>query len=235
MPVADGTGEIVEIGEDVTQFQAGDRVSGAYFPGWINGDVAPEKVAASPGAGALDGVRADYFTLPEAATVAIPEHLTDAEAATLGCAGVTAWNALFASHQLTPGETVLRGTGEVSLFALQFAKLAGARVIITSSSDAKLERARQLGADDMINYQTTGDWPGEVLALTGGRGVDVAVDTVGGSELDRVVRSVRLGITGGAAARPEKSRTSAAGMPDFGGKVPAGSIAVAPFREKVDS
>jgi NADPH:quinone reductase-like Zn-dependent oxidoreductase len=196
IPVADGVGEVVETGEGVTRFRVGDRVTGNYFPDWIEGGIAPEKVARSWGSGTLDGVLADYFTLNEAAAVAVPAHLTDAEAATLSCAGVTAWNALFVSHTLTPGETVLLlGTGGVSLFALQFAKLAGARVILTSSDDAKLARARQLGADDTINYKTKPAWAKEVLALTGGKGVDLVVDTVAGAGLNQAVESARIGGT----------------------------------------
>jgi NADPH:quinone reductase-like Zn-dependent oxidoreductase len=196
IPVVDGVGEIVETGEGVTRFRVGDRVTSAYFPGWIEGEIAPEKVARSGGAGALDGVLADYFVLTEAATVAVPAHLTDEEAAALGCAGVSAWNALFVSHALTPGQTVLLlGTGGVSLFALQFAKLAGARVIITSSDDAKLERAQKLGADATINYKAKPAWAKEVLALTGGEGVDVVVDTVAGAGLNQAVESTRVGGT----------------------------------------
>lgn len=194
--VADGVGEIVETGEGVTRFRVGDRVTGTYHPDWIEGAIAPEKVARSFGAGALDGVLADYFTLPETATVAVPTHLTDTEAATLSCAGVTAWNALFVAHALTPGETVLLlGTGGVSLFALQFAKLAGARVIITSSDDAKLERARQLGADGTVNYKAKPAWAKEVLALTGGKGADLVVDTVAGAGVNQAVESTRVGGT----------------------------------------
>lgn len=194
VPVADGVGEIVELGAGVTQHQIGDRVATAYFPGWIEGEPTPEKTTASFGAGTQDGVLADYFVAPAAALVPVPVHLSDPEAAALSCAGVTAWNALFVSGRLRPGDTVLLlGTGGVSLFALQFAKLAGARIIITSSDDAKLERARQLGAHETINYRTDPDWPKAVLALTEGRGVDLAVDTGGGSVLNQVVTCTRLG------------------------------------------
>jgi NADPH:quinone reductase-like Zn-dependent oxidoreductase len=196
IPVADGVGEVIETGEGVTRFRVGDRVTGNYFPSWIEGEIAPEKVAQSPGAGTLDGVLADYFTLREAATVAVPTHLTDIEAATLSCAGVTAWNALFVNHALTPGQTVLLlGTGGVSLFALQFAKLAGARVIITSSDDAKLERARQLGADDTVNYKANPAWAKQVLTLTSGKGVELVVDTVAGAGLNQAVESACVGGT----------------------------------------
>ena len=196
VPVADGVGEVVEIGEGVTRFHLGDRVTGAYYPAWIEGEITPQKVTDSIGGGSLDGVLADYFTLREAATVAVPAHLTDIEAAALSCAGVTAWNALFVSYALTPGDTVLLlGTGGVSLFALQFAKLAGARVIITSSDEAKLERARKLGADHTINYRQQPRWAKEVLALTANEGVDLVVDTVAGAALNQSVESVRVGGT----------------------------------------
>lgn len=196
VPVADGVGEVVEIGEGVTRFHLGDRVTGAYYPAWIEGEITPQKVTDSLGGGSLDGVLADYFTLREAAAVAVPAHLTDIEAAALSCAGVTAWNALFVSYALAPGETVLLlGTGGVSLFALQFAKLAGARVIITSSDEAKLERARKLGADHTINYRERPAWAKEVLALTANGGVDLVVDTVAGAALNQSVESVRVGGT----------------------------------------
>ena len=196
VPVADGVGEVILTGEGVTRFRVGDRVSGTYFPDWLEGAITPAKVNRSWGAGTLDGVLADSFILTEAAAVNVPAHLTDAEAATLPCAGVTAWNALFGGPVVTPGQTVLvLGTGGVSLFALQLGKLAGARAILTSSDDRKLERARQLGADAVINYRTNAAWVDEVKTLTGGNGVDLVVDTVAGAGFNQAVASVRAGGT----------------------------------------
>lgn len=196
VPLADGVGEIVELGEGVSHLAIGQRVASAYFPAWVDGAMAADTAASSHGAGALDGVLADYYTVPATGAVPVPGHLTDVEAAVLSCAGVTAWNALFVSGRLSPGQDVLLlGTGGVSLFALQFAKLAGARVILTSSDDAKLARARELGADETINYRTNPEWAREVLARTGGLGVDLAVDTAGGSVLNDVITSTRNGGT----------------------------------------
>jgi len=196
VPVADGVGEVVEVSEGVTRFRVGDRVTGTYYPFWTEGEIAAEKVVHSLGGGTLNGVLADYFILREDGTVHVPSHLSDAEAAALSCAGVTAWNSLFVSHALTPGQTVLvLGTGGVSLYVLQFAKLCGARVIITSSDNGKLERARKLGADHTINYKEQPGWSAEVLALTGRAGADLVVDTVAGSGLNEAVLSVRHGGT----------------------------------------
>ena len=196
VPVADGVGEVVELGEGVSRFRVGDRVTGGYYPYWSEGDITPQKVVHSLGGGTWNGVLADYFVLREDATVHVPAHLSDSEAAALSCAGVTAWNSLFVSHALTPGQTVLLlGTGGVSLFALQFARLAGARVIITSSDAHKLDRARKLGADHTINYKERPAWSKDVLALTENEGADVVVDTVAGSGLNEAVLSVRQGGT----------------------------------------
>jgi NADPH:quinone reductase-like Zn-dependent oxidoreductase len=196
IPLSDGVGEIVEIGKSVTQWKLGDRVAGAFRPKWIDGALTEEASESALGAGEVDGVLAEYVALPASGVLAPPAHLTDVEAACLPCAGVTAWNALFVTYALKPGETVLvLGTGGVSLFALQFAKLAGARVILTSSEDSKLERARSLGADETINYRTNPDWPAKVAELTGGRGVDLAIDVVGGKGSNPVLKCVRLGGT----------------------------------------
>lgn len=196
VPLADGVGEVAELGPGVTGLRIGERVNNNYFSGWIEGDYSLERFATAPGAESRDGVLADYFVIPAAAAVPTPAHLTDPEAATLSCAGVTAWNALFVTGHIQPGDTVLLlGTGGVSLFALQFAKLAGARVIITSSDDTKLARARKLGADETINYKTTADWPEAVRALTDGQGADFAVDVAGGSMINAVVDSVRPAAT----------------------------------------
>lgn len=196
IPASDGVGAIVAIGASVTRWKVGDRVAGAFRPKWLDGELTREGSEWALGAGAVDGILADYVALPETGVVAVPAHLTDEEAAALPCAAVTAWNAVFVAHDTKPGDTVLiLGTGGVSLFALQFAKLAGARVILTSSDDAKLERGRALGADETLNYRTHADWPERVLSLTGGRGVDLAVDVVGGKGLNAVVQAARFGGT----------------------------------------
>ncbi|RQT40489.1 zinc-dependent alcohol dehydrogenase family protein [Burkholderia contaminans] len=193
IPVADGAGEIIETGRDVTRFKPGDRVINTYFPHWIDGPPTPQKVSGSPGA-QFDGVLAEHFVSDEAALVAIPAHLNYDEAATLSCAGITAWNALFADGGLEPGATVvLLGTGGVSIIALQLAHAAGLRTIVTSSSDAKLERARALGADATINYRATPEWQNEVLRLTGGAGADLVVEVGGKDTLPRSVAATKMG------------------------------------------
>jgi len=188
VPLSDGAGEVVATGKGVTRFKAGDRVAGTFFQGWSDGIPEPGKIAAlgSP----LDGMLAEYVVLAESGVVRIPDHLSYDEAATLPCAGVTAWNALMVSGSVRPGQSILAiGTGGVSIFALQFAKLAGARVLITSSSDEKLARAKALGADELINYRKTPDWEQAVLKLTGG-GVDHVVEVGGVGTLAKSFQSV---------------------------------------------
>ncbi|MBJ9963213.1 zinc-dependent alcohol dehydrogenase family protein [Burkholderia seminalis] len=193
IPVADGAGEVVEIGRDVTRFKPGDRVINTYFPRWIDGPVTPQKVSGSAGSH-FDGVLAERFVSDEAALVAIPPHLDYDEAATLSCAGITAWNALFVDGGLAPGATVaLLGTGGVSIIALQLAHAAGLRTIVTSSSDAKLERARALGADATINYRTAPEWQHEVLRVTDGAGADLVVEVGGRDTLPRSVAATKMG------------------------------------------
>jgi NADPH:quinone reductase-like Zn-dependent oxidoreductase len=168
IPLSDGAGEVEAVGAGVSEFKAGDRVVASFTQG------EPPAALGSP----LDGTLTEYALFHPRGLLPMPSHLSFAEAATLPCAGVTAWNALTGGKPLQPGATVLTlGTGGVSIFALQLAKLAGARVVITSSSDAKLERAKTLGADDLVNYSTTPDWASEVLRLTGGRGADHIVET----------------------------------------------------------
>jgi NADPH:quinone reductase-like Zn-dependent oxidoreductase len=184
IPCSDGAGEVVAIGPSVTRFKTGDRVIPTFFQVWIDG--APPKNRAALGA-PLDGTLAEFISLHEDGFVAMPPSLSFEEAATLPCAGATAWNALMAAGtRIKPGDTVLcLGTGGVSMFALQFARAAGCRVIVTSSSDAKIERARSLGASDGVNYKTHPDWEKEVLALTGGRGVDCVIENGGIGTLAR--------------------------------------------------
>ncbi len=195
IPCSDGAGEVVACGAGVTRFRVGDRVAGCFFPRWTSGPPAKEKIN-TPLGGPLDGMLCEYRCLPEDAWVTIPKHLDFAEAATLPCAGVTAWSAIVEQGAVRPGETVLvQGTGGVSLFALQWAKLCGARVIVTSSSDEKLERAKALGADGTINYRTTPDWDKAARELTGGTGVDHVVEVGGAGTIGRSLRAVKVGGT----------------------------------------
>ncbi|UXI69861.1 zinc-dependent alcohol dehydrogenase family protein [Tahibacter amnicola] len=193
IPASDGAGEVIAVGAGVSRFKPGDRVATAFFPLWLEGEPTAARTAGALG-GSLDGVLAQEANFHEDAVFAVPGHLHDHEAATLTCAGVTAWNALFAQDGLKPGDTVLlQGTGGVSIWALQLAKAAGLRVIITSSSDEKLARARSLGADATINYRTTPEWQEEVLRVTCGAGVDRVVEVGGQGTLKRAVASTRIG------------------------------------------
>lgn len=193
VPLSDGAGTISAVGEGVERFQVGDRVAGAFMPGWVDGPLTAALQAGSLG-GDVDGMLAQKVVLPATGAVRIPDHLSFEEASTLPCAGVTAWYALFVGGSVKPGDTVLLlGTGGVSIFALQFAKLAGARVIITSSDDGKLERARELGADHTINYAQEPEWQQQVLALTHGQGVDHAVEVGGPGTINRTLEAVRFG------------------------------------------
>lgn len=193
VPLSDGAGEVAAVGAGVSRFKTGDRVAAAFMQTWVAG--RPTELAAKSAlGGAIDGMLAEYVVLHEDGLVPVPTHLTMEEAATLPCAGVTAWHALFGEAPLATGESVLvQGTGGVSLFALQFARLAGARVIATSSSDAKLQRALALGASDGINYKTTPDWDKRVRELTGGEGVDHVVEVGGAGTLAKSLRSIRMG------------------------------------------
>jgi NADPH:quinone reductase-like Zn-dependent oxidoreductase len=193
VPLSDGAGTVSAVGAGVTGLKMGDRVAGAFMPTWIDGPLTADKQRGSLG-GEVDGMLAERVVLPATGVVKLPEHLSFAEAATLPCAGVTAWYGQFIGGQVRPGRTVLLlGTGGVSIFALQFAKLAGAEVIITSSDDAKLERASQLGADHLINYRASPEWQHEVLALTNGTGADHAVEVGGPGTLNRTLAAVRFG------------------------------------------
>jgi NADPH:quinone reductase-like Zn-dependent oxidoreductase len=191
VPGSDAAGMVVETGAGVTAFKAGDRVATSFFPDWVEGRMSVPRIKTALGGGGA-GTFAEEIVLPETALIKSPAHLTDTQAATLTCAGVTAWHALFGTGALVPGGTVLLlGTGGVSIWALQLAKAAGMRVIITSSSDAKLERARQLGADETINYNTTPEWAAEARRLTGGEGVDVVLEVGGEKTITQSVGSVR--------------------------------------------
>lgn len=193
IPVSDGVGEVVALGEEATKFQLGERVSGIFTQSWTTGEATQENWVSTLGS-PLDGMLAEYVVLPEDGLVRVPEHLTDAEAATLPCAGVTAWHAIVEEGKVKAGDTVVvQGTGGVSLFALQFAKLQGARVIVTSSSDEKLELAKALGGDYGINYRQTPDWDQAVIAYTEGRGADHIVDLGGGATLNRSLSALKVG------------------------------------------
>ncbi len=193
VPLSDGAGEVVEVGEGVTRVKSGDRVAGIFMQGWLGGEMEPAYGLTALG-GAINGVLAEYVVFDEQGLVQIPDHLSYEQAATLPCAAVTAWNALFGLQALQPGQTVLTlGTGGVSIFALQFARAAGARVIATSSSDDKLERARALGASDGVNYKTNPEWQHAVRALTDGRGVDHVVEVGGPGTLGRSLGAARGG------------------------------------------
>jgi NADPH:quinone reductase-like Zn-dependent oxidoreductase len=195
IPLSDGAGEIVSVGSEVKGFKTGDRVANTFFERWISGEGTDQEAATALGAG-RDGVLAEYVVLHQDGVIAIPEHLTYAEAATLPCAAVTAWNALISNGRIKPGDIILTlGTGGVSVFALQFALLSGAQVIITSSSDEKLERARRLGASHTINYKQHADWGKIARRLSGGRGVDLVVELGGAGTFNQSVAALRRGGT----------------------------------------
>ncbi len=193
IPLSDGVGIVAATGNGVSRIKVGDRVAPIFYPKWLEGGVAAQKMGQALGGAAADGVLAEYTLFDESGVVPAPAHLTDEEAATLPCAGVTAWNAVCLGD-IKPGDSlVVLGTGGVSIFALQFARFLGARVIVTSSSNQKLARAKELGAAAVINYKTEPDWPKAVLELTDGLGADYVVDTVGG--LKEAIAAVRLGGT----------------------------------------
>jgi len=193
VPLSDGVGEVVAVGDGVTRVKMGDRVAANFSQKWLGGEPARAKLGASLG-GPLDGMLTQYRALNEEGLVHVPDHLTDEEAATLPCAAVTAWNSLINMGELSAGETVLvQGTGGVSIFALQFAKLAGARVIVTSSSDEKLERAKKLGADFGVNYTTTPDWDKRAKEITGGIGVDHIIEVGGAGTFGKSLRAIKIG------------------------------------------
>lgn len=208
IPLSDGAGRVEAVGADVERFKVGDRVVATFTQGG-----GPMDALGSP----LDGVLTEYAVFGEHGLLPIPAHLSYEEAATLPCAGVTAWNALVGGRQVKPGETVLTlGTGGVSLFALQLAKAAGARVVITSSSDAKLEKARALGADETINYESSPEWERVVAELTGGRGADQVVELGGAGTLPHSYQAVGPGgeiALIGVMTRPEGDLSPFALMP----------------------
>ena len=192
IPVSDGAGEVVAVGEGVSEWKTGDRVAAIFMQNWIDGPPTADKSKGALG-GDIDGMLAEYVVLKETGLVALPEHLSFQEAATLPCAAVTAWNALSVGD-LKPGGTVLiQGTGGVAIFALQLARLRGARVLGISSSQEKLERAYSLGLDAGLNYKDSPEWDRWALDQTGGRGVDLVVEVGGLATLPRSLSAARIG------------------------------------------
>jgi NADPH:quinone reductase-like Zn-dependent oxidoreductase len=193
IPLSDGAGEVIEVGPGVTRVKVGDRIAGCFFQRWVGGE-APPDVHASALGGGTDGMLAEYAVLEEDGVVKIPAHLSLEESATLPCAGVTVWNAMMEHAKLVAGQTVLlQGTGGVSIFGLQLARMMGIQAIITSSSDDKLARAKALGANHGINYKTTPDWEKAAVGFTGGRGVDHVVEVGGAATLARSFGAIRVG------------------------------------------
>ena len=195
VPASDGAGEVVAIGEKVTDVKVGDRVAGAFFPTWLSGPFMEEHHANALG-GSLDGMLAEQVVLSERAWVKIPSHFSYEQASTLPCAGVTAWHALFEAATLRPGDRVLvQGSGGVSTLALQLARYAGADVIATSSSADKRARLEKLGAETTIDYRENPNWGDAVRAAASGRGVDVAVEVGGAGTFDQSIKALRYGGT----------------------------------------
>jgi NADPH:quinone reductase-like Zn-dependent oxidoreductase len=193
IPMSDGAGEVLAVGEGVTEFVPGDHVVSTFFPNWLDGDAEVDDMSTVPGDG-VDGYARQRVTMPATAFTRAPKGYSHAQAATLTCAGLTAWRALMVDGALKPGETVLiQGTGGVSVFALQFAKMAGATVIATSSSDEKLARLEAFGADYLINYREDENWGDSARRLTAGRGVDHVIEVGGPSTLEQSMIAARIG------------------------------------------
>lgn len=196
IPASDGAGEVVQIGQGVTKWKIGDRVAGNFFSDWLSGGMKVSYHSSALG-GTKDGMLTEFKVLPENSIVKIPDHLSFEEASTLPCAGLTAWNALAESSAgILPGSTIVTlGTGGVSIYALQFAKKMGYQVIATSSSDTKIEKLKQLGADHVINYKTNPEWQKEVVRLTNGTGADHVIEVGGAGTLEKSLEAVRVGGT----------------------------------------
>ncbi|WP_353256373.1 NAD(P)-dependent alcohol dehydrogenase [Hyphomonas sp.] len=193
IPMSDGAGEVVAVGEGVTKWKTGDRVISLFFPNWQSGQVEAAGFASVPGDGA-DGFGCELYAGPETAFTRMPKDWTFDEAATLPCAALTAWRGMYVETKTKPGDWVLvQGTGGVSIFALQFAKATGARVIATSSSDAKIEKLKALGADHVINYKETPEWGRKAFEMTGGRGVDEVVEIGGPGTMAQSINACRPG------------------------------------------
>lgn len=193
VPFSDGAGEVVAVGESVTKWKVGDRVCPIFMQGWHDGAIDFHKARTALG-GDADGVLREFGVFDEAGLVAFPNHFSYEEAATLPCAGVTAYNALYCSGGIKPDDSILvQGTGGVSIFALQLASVLGCRVFVISSSDEKLKRAAELGATDLINYKTDPDWDKTIIDATEKRGVDTVVEVVGASTMQKSVNAVKMG------------------------------------------
>jgi NADPH:quinone reductase-like Zn-dependent oxidoreductase len=193
IPLSDGAGEVAEAGTGVTGVRVGDRVAGTFFQTWTGGRMPADASRNSLG-GQLDGMLTEYAVLPQRGAIAIPDHLSFEEAATLPCAALTAWNALIETGRLKAGETVaVLGTGGVACFGIQFARMHGAHVLVASSSDAKLARAKTLGADVLINYTATPDWDQAMLKATDGEGVDHVLEVGGANTLEKSMNAIRPG------------------------------------------
>lgn len=193
VPLSDGAGEVVEVGSDVKRVKVGDKVAGCFFQRWPGGEAPPDAHATALGGG-IDGMLAEYVVLEEDGVVKFPAHLSLEEAATLPCAAVTVWHAMMEHGKLIAGQTVLlQGTGGVSVFGLQLAHAMGMQSVITSSSDAKLAKAKALGASHTINYKTTPDWEKSAMEFTQGRGVDHVVEVGGQGTLARSFGALRIG------------------------------------------
>ena len=193
VPLSDGAGQVLEVGPGVKRVKVGDKVAGCFFQRWPGGEPAPDVHATALGGG-IDGMLAEYAVLEEDGVVKLPAHLSVEEGATLPCAAVTVWNAMFEHARLIGGQTVLlQGTGGVSVFGLQIAHALGIQAIVTSSSDEKLAKAKQLGAKLGINYKTTPDWEKAAMEFTGGRGVDHVVEVGGAGTLARSFGAIRIG------------------------------------------
>jgi NADPH:quinone reductase-like Zn-dependent oxidoreductase len=193
VPMTDGAGEVISVGENVDGFKVGDNVVSTFWPYWLGGEMTPATRRDIPG-DSIDGFACEYVSMPAHAFTRAPAGYTHVEAATLPCAGVTAWRGLVVCGQVKPGDTVLiLGTGGVSMFALQFAKAAGARVIATTSSDEKFEKLKRLGADAVINYKAVPNWGQKAKDLTDGRGVDHVIEVGGPGTLMQSIAACRTG------------------------------------------
>lgn len=215
IPLSDGAGVIADVGEGLSRDRIGQRVAIGFMPDWTEGGFTAAKQARALGGGFVDGVLAERIVVPASGVAPLPDDWSFEEGAAYPCAGVTAWNCLFGGAGVRPGDTVLiEGTGGVSTFALQFAHAAGARVIVTSSSNDKLARARDLGADAVINYRETPDWGARAAQIAGGEGVDHVVEVGGPGTLNQALQAVRYG-----------GEISLVGvLTGFGGEVNTGAI-----------